>query len=134
MYDSYNNKIEKNVRQSLSAGKYNLKFQHPVYGRKDTTISLIGGENLSLTCYFQQTVNINAFSENGEEIYALIMINGKIQEDVWTPKQINLSPGIYRYSVKKRGYEPIEKEIRLEIKPTFKKITHHRTFHLRKIN
>ena len=126
--------INEKERQSIAPGTYTLRFERPAFKSIDTTITLTAGENFELTCYFQQNININAYpiGSNSDEIFALININGILQNDLWTPKELTLPPGKYRISLSKIGYQAIEQEINLEIMPSFKNITKHITFHLQK--
>jgi serine/threonine protein kinase len=125
------NRINQNVKQKFFPGTYNIKFEHPEYGVKEEKITLAGGEDKELTCYFQQWVSIQSISETGDPIWASIVINDK-KTDYYTPRQIALTPGKHIIYLSKSGYELVEPAMTLKVEPAFEKIIHPLIFHLKK--
>jgi len=85
----------------LPVGKHNVRFEHPQYGSKDTTLTVVEGQEDELTCYFTHEVTVQS------DPWANVLINGTNTEQT-TPHSINLRAGTtYEIGVRIRreGYE-----------------------------
>ncbi|MBL1212190.1 MAG: serine/threonine protein kinase [Ignavibacteriae bacterium] len=106
------------ISKTLGEGSFNIKFSHPEFGTKTTTVSLKDGDNKNLVCYFQQTINIQSINEDGEATWASIFINNENTE-LYTPREIQLGPGSYKIFVRKSGFKTVEDAAELKIEPSF---------------
>ncbi len=118
------------IRSSVAAGKHTVKFVSSLYGSKETTVDLDKKQVKSLTCYFRQQVNIQSLNTAGVAFWGSIYINGK-NTGKTTPGDTLLAPGTYSISVKKTGYTTVEKDVVLNVSPTFELKTHSLVFHLK---
>ncbi len=118
------------IRSSVAAGKHTVKFVSPLYGSKETMVDLDKKQVKSLTCYFRQQVNIQSLNTAGVAFWGSIYINGK-NTGKTTPGDTLLGPGTYSISVKKTGYTTVEKDVVLNVSPTFELKTHSLVFHLK---
>ncbi|MFH1197546.1 MAG: serine/threonine-protein kinase [bacterium] len=118
------------LRITVDAGNHSIKFEHPEYGTKITSMDLRGGEEKILTCYFQQRVNIQSLNETGQPFWGVVYINEKIT-DLVTPCNTQLSPGNYKISVKRSGYMTEENYKMVSVSPSFEKKPQSLVFHLK---
>jgi serine/threonine protein kinase len=118
------------LMKHLKAGSYNIKFVHSKYGSKTTAIKLKDGQKKSITCYFEQNVNIQSLNSHGDAFWGTVYINGT-NTNLTTPVDIPLGPGKYLISVSKAGYKTIEDNFTILIEPEFEKKTHPLVFHFK---
>jgi eukaryotic-like serine/threonine-protein kinase len=118
----------KEIRNTVKAGSYNIKFIHPQYGTKNTSITLKEGQSRSLTCYFEHQVNIQSLNKSGEAFWGTVYINGT-NTNLTTPVDLHLGPGKYEITVKKAGYKTVENDVVLSITPGFERKSHPIVFH-----
>ncbi len=116
------------LRNTVTAGKHTIRFVHPEFGTKEAHVDLRGNQDMKLTCYFQEQVNIQSLSSSGDPIWGMIYVNGN-STDKTTPGDLNLGPGNYKIMVKKTGYKTVEDEVQLTVSPTFEPKTHSLVFH-----
>jgi serine/threonine protein kinase len=106
------------ISKTLGEGSFNVKFSHPEFGTKTTTVSLRDGDSKNLVCYFQKTINIQSLNEDGEATWASIFINNENTE-LYTPREIQLGPGDYKIFVRKSGFKTLENAAEINIEPSF---------------
>lgn len=82
----------------LPAGRHTLRLRHSEYGVKDTTVMIAGGETLSLTCSFEQTIAVNT-----EGVWGNVWING-VNTEQSTPQTFRRGTGTYRIELRRSGY------------------------------
>ncbi|MFC2084595.1 serine/threonine-protein kinase [Bacteroidota bacterium] len=124
--------FNESITERLNPGSHNIKFVHPEFGTKTTSVSLQEGESKNLVCYFQHTVNIQSLDENEESVFASILINNSNTE-MYTPREIKLGAGTYEIHVRREGYETIEGVKTVEIKPDFSENLFPIVFHMKKL-
>jgi eukaryotic-like serine/threonine-protein kinase len=108
------------IRSSVKPGKHNITFRHPRYGTKTTEVNLKEGQTRSLTCYFEQQVNIQSLNASGDAFWGTVYINNE-NTGLTTPVDLNLGPGKYDISVRKAGYRTEEDLLNIVINPEFEK-------------
>ncbi len=118
------------IRSNVSAGKHNVRFSNSKYGSNQLTLNVNDKQSKSITCYFRQQINIQSLNINNDAFWGTIYINGT-NTGKTTPGDTLLGPGIYRITVKKKGYKTVEEDAVLNITPTFKMKTHSLVFHLK---
>jgi eukaryotic-like serine/threonine-protein kinase len=115
------------VRKKFSAGRYRIGFRHPQYGSRETTVTLTAGQTKSLTCYFEQFVNIGS-----NPVWGTIFVNGKNTGE-YTPKdRLKLKPGKHSITVRRDGYTTKEGTRSIIVEPGFRKKVHTLVFTLNK--
>lgn len=115
-------------RVSVSPGRHKILFKHPQYGSEEFSVDARAGGNTTLTCYFEQYVNIQTLADN-EPIGAMILIDGKSVG--WTPlADYPLGPGTHHITVQRDGYQTIEAAKTISVRPGSKKIQHRLVFNL----
>ena len=84
----------------LPAGQHTIRFRHPEYGGKDTTVTVEAGQTIPLTCYFEQTIFVNH-----EGAWGNVWVNGRNTGES-TPHTITRGPGTYRieFRIRRDGY------------------------------
>ena len=82
----------------LSAGSHTVRFRHPDYGEKDTTVAVAAGDTTAITCYFEQEIFVNL-----EGAWGRVWINDK-DTDENTPFDSTGGPGTYRIELRRSGY------------------------------
>lgn len=78
----------------VAPGRHAARCRHPQYGPLEKTVALEAGQSRTLTCYFQQTINVNTDGAWGN-----IWINGE-NTGRSTPDAIQRGPGTYRIGVR----------------------------------
>ncbi|MFO7525257.1 MAG: serine/threonine-protein kinase [Ignavibacteriaceae bacterium] len=127
-----NRKLESSgntVNAEVTSGRHTVKFVHPKFGTKETTVNLSANETKNLTCYFQQQVTIQSLNNSGDAFWGTIYINGE-NTGRTTPGDIVLGTGSHRVTVKKTGFKTREDEIVLNISPSFELKSQALVFHL----
>lgn len=127
-----NRKLESSgnaVNAEVTSGRHSVKFVHPQFGTKETTVNLSANETKSLTCYFQQQITIQSLNNSGDAFWGTIYINGE-NTGRTTPGDLLLGAGSHRVTVKKTGYKTREDEIVLNISPSFELKSQALVFHL----
>jgi len=99
--------------------------------RADTTVAIRAGQPQSLTCYFEGVLSINTMLENGAFTWGGIQINGVTSGET-TPRNLLKSTGTYRIHIRRDGYEPVDPEQTVVVKPSFYERTYPVVFRLRK--
>jgi serine/threonine protein kinase len=129
-----NNKVLSNsddiIERTVETGDHKIKFVHPEYGAIVITANLKKNQNKKYTCYFKQQVNIQSLNNAGDPIWGMIYLNG-VNTDKTTPGDLSLGPGSYKISVKKTGYQTVESDVQLNIRPSFERKTHSLVFHFK---
>jgi len=83
----------------VPAGTHRIRFRHPTYGTKDTTLTVAAGASQTLTCHFTHRVAVQS-----EPAWASVVINGETTGQQ-TPYSAELGAGAtYRIEARRRGY------------------------------
>ena len=122
----------KTLNETVTPGKHTIKFVNSGGTNKETSIDVGENQTKNLTCYFQQSVSIQTLDEEGNSIWASIILDDKVL-DVFTPREISLSSGPHKIFVKKSGYKILEEPKRINITPSFTKKATPIVFHLKKM-
>jgi serine/threonine protein kinase len=122
----------KTVSESVTPGKHTIKFISNNGTNKTTTIDVGKNETKNLTCYFQQSVSIQTLDDEGNSIWASIILDDKVL-DVFTPREISLPSGPHKIFVKKSGYKILEEPRSINITPSYTKKATPIVFHLKKM-
>ena len=114
---------------SLAPGSHTVTFRHPAYGTHQETIMLAAGQARQLTCFFEQTVNVNVTKADGAATWASVWVNG--ENAGTTPFSRAFGPGDYRINVRREGYEVLDEPARFSITPSFEGRVRRYTFRIK---
>lgn len=117
------------VSVEVEAGERTIVFEHPQYGTKRETVSLKAGERKTLTCYFEGYISVAA---QGDANWGTIMINGTNTNKFAPQAKVPLGVGTHRVIVTREGYDTLEGEMVVTIKPELKEVVYPLVFTLRK--
>jgi hypothetical protein len=86
----------------VPAGEHTVACRHPDRGTVETTVAVAEGQTESLTCYFEQKVDVTTTG-----VYGRIWING---EDTGknTNAAFSLPPGTHRIEVRRRSIQSFQ--------------------------
>lgn len=116
------------VNSEIASGRHTIRFVHPQFGEKITTVDLSPNQTKTLTCYFQQKVTIQSLNKAGDAFWGNIFINGE-NTGRTTPTDMMLGPGTYRITVRKTGFKTVEDDVVLNIQAGFEQKNHPLVFH-----
>jgi hypothetical protein len=117
------------VTVETEAGERTIVFEHPQYGARRDTVALKSGEKKSLTCYFEAYVSVAA---QGDASWGTIMVNGANTNTFAPQSKIPLGVGTHRVLVTRDGYDTVEGEKVVTVKPELKEVVYPLVFTLRK--
>jgi serine/threonine protein kinase len=120
------------ISETVSPGKQTVRFVNKNNQSKETTIEVGENQQKNITCYFQHSVSIQTIDEEGNSIWASIILDDKTTE-LFTPRELSLQSGIHKIYVKKNGYKILEDAKTINISPAFTKNTTPFVFHLKKV-
>ena len=89
------------------------------------------GEHRSITCYFENYVNVQSLTERGSSQWATIFINGRDTEQMTPLAEYPLAPGEYSLGVYRSGFDTLEEDRQIIVEPDTIKISHSLVFTLR---
>lgn len=121
------------VSLTLLSGEHTVLCSHPQYGPVQTRVDVVAGQTRSLTCYFEQTVNVVTLPDQGEGLapWASVVINGDKSSTLTTLSPFTLSPDTFIISVEQFGYTPLTPPETLIVRPAFSDTTYSLRFQLR---
>jgi len=111
----------------IAAGPHTIACGEAPY-RADTTITVLPGAAQTLTCYFESTVSISV--TGGDTAGGTIWIDGANTGEQ-APLEMQLAAGTYRIHVRRHGFETVDEEESLVVRPTFHPARHPLSFELR---
>src|SRR5690606_22072098 len=98
----------------VQPGTQQVTFAHPTYGTWTTSVDITRAR--TLTAHFEQQVNVQVEPIGGTSMYAALWVDG---EDMGsTPRALTLGRGIHTINITKDGYEVLDGEKTIEIKPS----------------
>lgn len=98
--------------------------------RADTTLTVRDGQTVAATCFFESAVNVVAVAEDGTTPFATVWINGE-NTGQYTGS-LRLGPGRYRITVRRDGFETLDEEKTITIRPGFTEQVHRLVFRVRR--
>jgi serine/threonine protein kinase len=116
----------------LNAGTYTVRFRHPGYGTRDTTLVLQAGEEKSVTCYFVNYLNVQTLMQDETPLWANVIVDGRNTEKTTPLYNYALEPGQHTISVMKSGYTTLNVDQKISVHPTFSKRVIRLVFYIRK--
>lgn len=81
---------EGGARIKLPVGRHRVRFQHPEYGEKDTTLTVEEGQTEAVTLYFEHPIRVRAPDQVG------MVALGGTNTGVRPPHKVLRGPGTYR--------------------------------------
>jgi hypothetical protein len=88
----------------VPAGTHRIRFEHPQYGVKDTTLTVSAGATQALTCYFEHAVSVRTDGAWGN-----VYINGENTQTATGESPFQLGADTYDIEVRiRRGNYAIE--------------------------
>ena len=106
--------------ERFPVGRHLISFQHPVYGRKDTTLVLRQGSTPRLTCYFVHYVDV--FQRLDSEWGHVVIDQENTQQEKLN--EYPLAPGMHTISVERLGYQMEGAATQLRVEPGFTRKVH----------
>ncbi len=122
----------KSVQLSVPAGTHQVTFEHPQYGKATVPVEVQPDRVTPLTYYFEAYLSIVTLDENGEPLWATLVLNGEDTGEIAARDRYPLGVGTYRISVKRVGYEVLNEEEVIQVNPGPEKKEYNLTFRLRK--
>lgn len=97
--------------------------------QSSTTVRIDRGQTHELTCYFMSTINVVASTADGTSPFASIWVNG--ENHGLAPTALTLAPGTYRISVQRDGFEVLDDEKTITLRPGFEPQVYPLAFRIR---
>lgn len=114
---------------TLETGTHTVTCGEPPH-HAETSVTVAARRSHVVTCYFRSSVNVVTTMADGTSTWASIWINGESRG--LAPSELKLDPGTYRISVQRDGFDVLDEEKTLVLKPGFEPQTYPLAFQIKK--
>jgi len=115
--------------RKISAGPHHLTCGDTPF-QADTTVTVRAGTTQRVVCYAESTVNITTAVSSGPAPWASVWINGENAGQ--SPRSMKMRPGRYQVSLRREGFNILDPEKTIEIRPVFAKKIYRLVFRIQK--